>query len=49
MIVGLLKKLSKNLNANDNVDMECAPSVAQADEILAKFGYVEEEALQLAA
>jgi hypothetical protein len=29
--------------------MEVAPSVAEADEILAKFGYVEEEALQLAA
>ena len=30
--------------------MEMAPpSVAEADEILAKFGYVEEEALQLAA
>ena len=29
--------------------MEFAPSVAEADEILVKFGYVEEEALQLAA
>jgi len=29
--------------------MEMAPSVAEADEILAKFGYVEEEALQMAA
>ena len=29
--------------------MEFAPSVAEADEILAKFGYVEEEELQLAA
>ena len=29
--------------------MEFAPSVAEADEILAEFGYVEEEALQLAA
>ncbi len=29
--------------------MEMAPSVAEADEILAKLGYVEEEALQLAA
>ena len=26
--------------------MEMAPSVAEADEILAQFGYVEEEALQ---
>ncbi len=49
MIVGLLKYLSKKLNANDNVDMEFAPSVAEADEILAQFGYVEEESLQLAA
>ena len=49
MMVGLLKYLSKKLNANDNVDMEFAPSVAEADEILAKFGYVEEEALQMAA
>ena len=29
--------------------MEFAPSVAEADEILAQFGYVEEETLQLAA
>ena len=35
--------------ANSNIDMEMAPSVAEADEILAQFGYVEEEALQLAA
>ena len=49
MMVGLLKHLSKKLNANDNVDMEFAPSVAEADEILAQFGYVEDEALSLAA
>ena len=48
-MVGLLKKLSKNVNANDDVDMEMALSVAEADEILAQFGYVEEEALLLAA
>ena len=48
MIVGLLKYLSKKLNANNDVDMEVAPSLAEADEILAKFGYVEEESLQLA-
>ena len=41
-----LKKTIKNIYANDNIDMEMAPSVAEADEILAKFGYVEEEALQ---
>jgi len=29
--------------------MEMAPSVAEADEILAQFGYVEDEALLLAA
>ena len=29
--------------------MEMAPSVIEADEILAKFGYAEEEALLLAA
>lgn len=35
-----LKKTIKNLNANDNVDM--APSVAEADAILAKYGWTEE-------
>ena len=44
-----LKTSIKNTYANDNIDMEMAPSVAEADEILAQFGYVEEEALQLAA
>ena len=44
-----LKKTIKNIYANDNIDMEMAPSVAEADEIHAKFGYVEEEALQMAA
>ena len=29
--------------------MEMAPSVAEADEILAQFGYVEEDCLQMAA
>jgi hypothetical protein len=43
MIAGLFKKLSKNLNANNNVDM--APSLAEADEILARFGWTEEVAL----
>ena len=47
MMVGLLKNLSQNAIANDNVDMEFAPSLAEADEILAQFGYAEEE-LQLA-
>ena len=42
MMVGLLKKLSKNLNANNDVDM--APSLADADEILARFGWAEEAA-----
>ena len=44
-----LKTPIKNIYANDNIDMEMAPSVAEADEILAQFGYVEEEALLLAA
>tara|TARA_Y100000310_G_scaffold199419_1_gene199394 strand:- start:103 stop:342 length:240 start_codon:yes stop_codon:yes gene_type:complete len=43
-----LKTPIKKLNANNDVDMEFSPpSLAEADEILAKFGYVEEEALQL--
>tara|TARA_Y100000310_G_scaffold337327_1_gene424134 strand:+ start:407 stop:553 length:147 start_codon:yes stop_codon:yes gene_type:complete len=48
MIVGSLKIYQKQLNANSNIDMELAPSVAEADEILAKYGYAEEE-LQMAA
>ena len=45
-----LKTPIKKLNANNDVDMEFSPpSLAEADEILAKFGYVEEEALQMAA
>ena len=48
-MVGLLKMSINNSNANSNIDMEMAPSVAEADEILAKFGYVEEEVLQMAA
>ena len=44
-----LKTSIKNIYANNDVDMEMAPSLAEADEILAQFGYVEEEALQLAA
>ena len=47
-MVGLLKYPLQKSNAK-NIDTEMAPSVAEADEILAKFGYVEEEALQLAA
>ena len=42
-MVGLLKHLSKNINANSNIDM--APSLAEADEILARFGWAEEAAL----
>ena len=49
MMVGLLKKLSKNLNGNDNVDMDMAPSVAEADEILAKFGWAEKVPVRAAA
>ena len=44
---GPLKNSIKNIYANDDVDMEMALSVAEADEILAKFGYVEDEALLL--
>ena len=44
-----LKTSIENIYANNDVDMEMAPSVAEADEILAKFSYVEEEELQLAA
>ena len=36
-----LKKTVKNIYANSNIDMDMAPSLAEADEILAKFGYVE--------
>ena len=46
-MVGLLKNY-QTLYANSNIDMEFAPSLAEADEILAQFGYVEEE-LQMAA
>jgi len=38
-----LKKTIKNLYANNDVDM--APSLAEADEILARFGWAEEAAL----
>ncbi len=38
-----LKISIKNTYANDNVDM--APSLAEADEILARFGWAEEAAL----
>ena len=43
-----LKMSIKNIYANNDVDMEMALSVAEADEILAKFGYVEDEAFLLA-
>jgi len=43
-----LKTPIENTYANSNIDMEFAPSLAEADEILAKFGFVEEE-LQMAA
>ena len=42
-------KNCQTLYANSNIDMDMAPSLAEADEILAQFGYVEEEALQMAA
>ena len=43
MIVGLFNPLSRYSTANNNVDM--APSVAEADAILAKFGWAEEAAV----
>ena len=42
-----LKTSIKNIYANNDVDMEMAPSLAEADEILAKFGFVEDKALSL--
>ena len=39
-----LKTSIKNTYANNDVDM-VAPSLAEADEILARFGWVEEAAL----
>ena len=38
-----LKKTVKNIYANSNIDM--APSLAEADEILARFGWTEEATL----
>jgi len=38
-----LKTSIKNIYANSNIDM--APSLAEADEILARFGWVEEATL----
>ena len=38
-----LKSSIKNIYANNDVDM--APSLAEADEILARFGWAEEAAL----
>ena len=38
-----LKTSIKNIYANNDVDM--APSLAEADEILARFGWAEEAAL----
>jgi len=39
-----LKTPIKNIYANNDVDM-VAPSLAEADEILARFGWAEEAAL----
>ena len=41
-LVGLVKSAGQKLNANSN---EFAPSVAEADAILAAFGYQDAEAL----
>ena len=48
-MVGLFKTPIKNIYANNDVDMEMAPSLTEADEILAKFGFVEDEAFSLVA
>lgn len=49
MMVGLVKTIHQIINATTNsVDGDgfgMAPSVAEADEILARFGYVESEAV----
>ena len=42
-----LKTSIKNIYANNDVDMEMAPSLAEADEILAKFGFAEDKAFSL--
>ena len=42
-----LKMSIKNIYANNDVDMEMAPSLAEADEILAKFGFAEDKAFSL--
>ena len=43
MIVGLLNHLSRYSTANNNVDI--APSLAEADAILAQYGWTEEVAV----
>ena len=47
-MVGLVKCPPKNTSDNENVSLDFAPSVAEADAILARFGYVESE-VELAA
>jgi hypothetical protein len=36
-----LKTSTKKSNAKNIIDVEFAPSIAEADEILARFGYVD--------
>lgn len=43
-LVGHLKTSEAKQNANNIVDVDFAPSVSEADAILAKFGYTEQVA-----
>lgn len=45
-LVGLVKLSRQKLNANESINM--APSLAEADAILAEFGYVDTEAVAFA-
>ena len=44
MVVSLLIKLNQIINADSN-STDMAPSVAEADEILARYGFVDQESL----
>jgi hypothetical protein len=47
MMVGLVKTTHRTSNANDTTvsSFDMAPSVDEADAILARFGYVDAEAV----
>lgn len=42
MIVGLLKTTYQNTNTNESIIGDFAPSIEEADAILAKFGWSEQ-------